>query len=148
MYYRWLTWTHVVYCSCLYCDICDAVKYWTMYHYCLHFFLAFLYLTVFFSVTFFSHVIVLGDVNTSHRPIDHCDPCDSVSERLKYHINVFLVCFVNLPYWIGLQRLRWEDWYHSPVCTLKMKLKTTANEFGWNQRQVFSKECKECYYSF
>ncbi|XP_015233371.1 PREDICTED: DNA-(apurinic or apyrimidinic site) lyase 2 [Cyprinodon variegatus] len=23
-----------------------------------------------------SHVIVLGDVNTSHRPIDHCDPCD------------------------------------------------------------------------
>ncbi|XP_036960958.1 DNA-(apurinic or apyrimidinic site) lyase 2 [Acanthopagrus latus] len=24
-----------------------------------------------------SHVIVLGDVNTSHRPIDHCDPCDS-----------------------------------------------------------------------
>ncbi|XP_061590687.1 DNA-(apurinic or apyrimidinic site) lyase 2 [Cololabis saira] len=23
-----------------------------------------------------SHVIVLGDVNTSHRPIDHCDPSD------------------------------------------------------------------------
>ncbi|XP_038604227.1 DNA-(apurinic or apyrimidinic site) endonuclease 2 [Tachyglossus aculeatus] len=23
-----------------------------------------------------SHVIILGDVNTSHRPIDHCDPCD------------------------------------------------------------------------
>lgn len=23
-----------------------------------------------------SHVIVLGDVNTSHRPIDHCDPTD------------------------------------------------------------------------
>ncbi|CAN9516014.1 unnamed protein product [Ophioblennius macclurei] len=23
-----------------------------------------------------SHVIVLGDVNTSHRPIDHCDPAD------------------------------------------------------------------------
>ncbi|MED6245394.1 DNA-(apurinic or apyrimidinic site) lyase 2 [Ataeniobius toweri] len=26
-----------------------------------------------------SHVIILGDVNTSHRPIDHCDPCDIVS---------------------------------------------------------------------
>lgn len=25
-----------------------------------------------------SHVIVLGDVNTSHRPIDHCDPDDLV----------------------------------------------------------------------
>uniref|UniRef100_A0A3Q2R0P0 DNA-(apurinic or apyrimidinic site) endonuclease 2 n=1 Tax=Fundulus heteroclitus TaxID=8078 RepID=A0A3Q2R0P0_FUNHE len=25
---------------------------------------------------FFSHVIILGDVNTSHRPIDHCDPSD------------------------------------------------------------------------
>ncbi|XP_029362084.1 DNA-(apurinic or apyrimidinic site) endonuclease 2 [Echeneis naucrates] len=24
-----------------------------------------------------SHVIVCGDVNTSHRPIDHCDPCDA-----------------------------------------------------------------------
>uniref|UniRef100_A0A3P9HFW6 DNA-(apurinic or apyrimidinic site) endonuclease n=1 Tax=Oryzias latipes TaxID=8090 RepID=A0A3P9HFW6_ORYLA len=24
-----------------------------------------------------SHVIVLGDVNTSHRPIDHCDPCET-----------------------------------------------------------------------
>ncbi|XP_068996751.1 DNA-(apurinic or apyrimidinic site) endonuclease 2 [Embiotoca jacksoni] len=24
-----------------------------------------------------SHVIVLGDVNTSHRPIDHCDPSDN-----------------------------------------------------------------------
>ncbi|KAM5145407.1 DNA-(apurinic or apyrimidinic site) endonuclease 2 [Mantella aurantiaca] len=22
------------------------------------------------------HVIVLGDVNTSHKPLDHCDPCD------------------------------------------------------------------------
>ncbi|XP_078677612.1 DNA-(apurinic or apyrimidinic site) endonuclease 2-like [Branchiostoma floridae x Branchiostoma belcheri] len=25
-----------------------------------------------------SHVIVLGDVNTSHRPIDHCDPDDDI----------------------------------------------------------------------
>ncbi|XP_017264899.1 DNA-(apurinic or apyrimidinic site) lyase 2 [Kryptolebias marmoratus] len=24
-----------------------------------------------------SHVIILGDVNTSHRPIDHCDPADN-----------------------------------------------------------------------
>ncbi|XP_070695299.1 DNA-(apurinic or apyrimidinic site) endonuclease 2 [Pempheris klunzingeri] len=24
-----------------------------------------------------SHVIVLGDINTSHRPIDHCDPSDN-----------------------------------------------------------------------
>lgn len=24
-----------------------------------------------------SHVIVVGDINTSHRPIDHCDPCDN-----------------------------------------------------------------------
>jgi AP endonuclease-2 len=24
----------------------------------------------------FSHVIILGDVNASHRMIDHCDPCD------------------------------------------------------------------------
>lgn len=27
-----------------------------------------------------SHVIILGDVNTSHRTIDHCDPSDIVSD--------------------------------------------------------------------
>ncbi|XP_072481860.1 DNA-(apurinic or apyrimidinic site) endonuclease 2 isoform X1 [Notamacropus eugenii] len=26
-----------------------------------------------------SHVIILGDVNTSHRPLDHCDPADLAS---------------------------------------------------------------------
>lgn len=30
-------------------------------------------------------MIVLGDVNTSHRPIDHCDPSDIVSSRLEYY---------------------------------------------------------------
>lgn len=29
---------------------------------------------------FFSHVIVLGDINTSHQRIDHCDPSDKVSK--------------------------------------------------------------------
>lgn len=28
----------------------------------------------------FSHVIVLGDINTSHQRIDHCDPSDNVSK--------------------------------------------------------------------
>ena len=28
-----------------------------------------------------SHVIVLGDVNTSHRRIDHCDPYEQFEER-------------------------------------------------------------------
>ena len=27
---------------------------------------------------FFSHVIVLGDINTTHKEIDHCDPDDEV----------------------------------------------------------------------
>ncbi|KAL2104378.1 hypothetical protein ACEWY4_001246 [Coilia grayii] len=27
-----------------------------------------------------SHVIVLGDINTSHRPIDHCDPDDTAEQ--------------------------------------------------------------------
>lgn len=31
----------------------------------------------------FSHVIIVGDVNTSHRPIDHCDPTDIVSKSEK-----------------------------------------------------------------
>lgn len=29
---------------------------------------------------FFSRVIVLGDINTSHQRIDHCDPSDKVSK--------------------------------------------------------------------
>uniref|UniRef100_A0A6I8N6U4 exodeoxyribonuclease III n=1 Tax=Ornithorhynchus anatinus TaxID=9258 RepID=A0A6I8N6U4_ORNAN len=36
-----------------------------------------------------SHVIILGDVNTSHRPIDHCDPSDPV--RIEWpHLCLFL----------------------------------------------------------
>ena len=27
-------------------------------------------------------VIVLGDINTSHKMIDHCDPCSEVSTSL------------------------------------------------------------------
>lgn len=27
-----------------------------------------------------SHVVVLGDINTSHKPIDHCDPGDLVKK--------------------------------------------------------------------
>ena len=42
-----------------------------------------------------SHVIVLGDVNSSHKRIDHCDPDDSeariflnyCSGKCLYHVN-------------------------------------------------------------
>lgn len=27
-----------------------------------------------------SHVVILGDINTAHKPIDHCDPGDLVSK--------------------------------------------------------------------
>ncbi len=43
------------------------------------------------SVIFFSHVIVLGDVNTSHRPRDHCDPTDIVSRLVSYEC---FACFL------------------------------------------------------
>lgn len=42
----------------------------------------FLRFQYYFAVMFSSHVIVLGDVNTSHRTIDHCDPTDIVSRAL------------------------------------------------------------------
>lgn len=37
-----------------------------------------------FFILLHSHVIVLGDVNTSHRPIDHCDPDDVVSILIMF----------------------------------------------------------------
>lgn len=46
---------------------------------------------MFICVIFFSHVIVLGDVNTSHRPIDHCDPSDIVSKRFEYLLMVIML---------------------------------------------------------
>ncbi len=40
-------------------------------------------------IFFFSHVIVLGDINTSHQQIDHCDPSDIVSKMLSLSLFFF-----------------------------------------------------------
>lgn len=41
-----------------------------------------------------SHVIVLGDVNTSHRPIDHCDP-DEIDDFEENPGRKWLSCFLH-----------------------------------------------------
>ena len=37
---------------------------------------------------YFRHVVVVGDINVSHRPIDHCDPdVERVSSKYKLRPN-------------------------------------------------------------
>lgn len=100
--------------------------------------------THYFCVLFSSHVIVLGDVNTSHRPIDHCDPTDIVSRRLKFCFHslclfIFVLCILLR---VGLEFERHE----SCIDTVNVEL---LNCLVQPQRQVFVKSylTDECIYS-
>lgn len=64
--------------------------------------------THYFCVLPSSHVIVLGDVNTSHRPIDHCDPADIVSRRFKLCFHSVFAYFCSL-HTVGLEFKRHES---------------------------------------
>lgn len=92
---------------------------------------------------FSSHVIVLGDVNTSHRPIDHCDPTDIVSRRLKFCFHSlclfsFVLCILQR---VGLEFERHE----SCIDTVNVEL---LNCLVQHQRRVFVKSylTNECMY--
>lgn len=41
-----------------------------------------------------SHVVVLGDLNTSHKPIDHCDPGDLVNQNPPSKCSLFIITFM------------------------------------------------------
>ncbi len=45
-----------------------------------------------------SHVIILGDVNTSHRKIDHCDPDESEVLGLTFRIGTPLFKYIEILY--------------------------------------------------
>lgn len=86
--------------------------------------------THYFGVLLSSHVIVLGDVNTSHRPIDHCDPTDIVSTRLKF-------CFHSLCLLIFVLRVGLEfERHESCIDTVNVEL---LNCLVQHQRRVFVK---------
>ena len=46
------------------------------------------YINTYVSTLTSSHVIVLGDVNTSHRKIDHCYPAEDMVSPVEASVNV------------------------------------------------------------
>ena len=54
------------------------------------------------------HVVILGDINISHKPIDHCDPYDVSNAYQLYdalHITMPLICVIFICYDILLSEI-------------------------------------------
>lgn len=85
------------------------------------------------GVVFFRHVIILGDINTTHKRLDHCDPST-------------VVCPSPLNSLGAATSLQWP----SPTTAMEMwvKLPQVSAEVCrlcvWFKRKVAVKSCQEC----